>query len=493
MASAAAPGRRVAKLQPGSGGSVKTVQKATGGSGAEVASAPAAAEGSGLGERGDAAVLVLRAMLGPRGSSEQFIAKIRQWREQNPAMDYAARGSEAEEAGEAGGEAQVPATDNGIIVAARVRPVLHNGPDAGSLKAGDFEAVTVLASGSEVAVHTCGVHRDGISANVDHKAFSLHAAFGGKCDEGMVFETIMAPLVETAVQHKTHATALCYGQTGCGKTHTQGNLADRTAEHLFERLGARQVALEAFELTGSTAYSLQHDAKPELTLFEGRDGVVHVGGGREAGSSSSSHGALPELCVFASSAEELRDLFRSASKRRTAQDTNRNAASSRSHAFYRFYIVDCAPEGELAAGPRTGSGACIELVDLAGSESNKDSLFHDRERVEDAAKINSSLMALNDCIRKQSQGAAFVPFRADKLTQLLRPCFLKRSQQYKDVPSLLFIACLSPLASDVHQTGRTMAYAQQLATMKVRTRREAAALVKHRPAVGIKEWDPSRK
>merc|ERR1711918_26048 len=104
-------------------------------------------------------------------------------------------------------------------------------------------------------------------------------------------------------------------------------------------------------------------------------------------------------------------------------DTDRNAASSRSHAFYRMYLVSEDVDAQSGAKRQRKEGACIEMVDLAGSESNKDSLFHDRERVEDAAKINSSLMALNDCIRKQSEGAVFIPFRADKLTLCLRQCF----------------------------------------------------------------------
>merc|ERR1712224_641431 len=102
------------------------------------------------------------------------------------------------------------------------------------------------------------------------------------------------------------------------------------------------------------------------------------------------------------------------------------------------------------------------------------------------------LMALNDCIRKQSQGAGYVPFRADKLTLLLRPCFMKRLKRYADVPTLLFISCLSPLASDTHQSGRTLTYAQQISEMKARTRREAAEALKYRDATGLKDWDSSK-
>lgn len=528
--SVSAPARRCKQLRPVSGGCTRSVSESTGGVGsdssqplpaskasnasekppsvvkAEAAAArralsqPASrrasaasgagssaksAAGDGLSEHGDAALLVLRSMLGARGSSEQFTEKIENWRAEHPCAEYQVIQEDPDVPMQS---PQLPVAANGILVTARVRPVLPKGPDARSLQAGDFQAVSVTAGGQEVVVHACGVHRDGVSSNVEHKPFRVHSAYGGGCHGSVLFGDLMAPLVESAVAHSAHATALCYGQTGSGKTHTQGYLIERTARYLFDALAASHVAFECFELTGSTAYSLKEDSRPELVLFEGNDGVVHVGTGR----SDKTEGELPELCAVASSADMLIQLFRAAASRRSAQDTDRNAASSRSHAFYRMYLV----KEELNDGSNhtkyRKEGTCIEMVDLAGSESNKDTLFHDRERVEDAAKINSSLMALNDCVRKQSQGAGYIPFRADKLTLLLRPCFMKRLKQFKDVPTLLFIACLSPLASDTHQSCRTLAYAQQLSEMKARTRREAAEALKHRAAVGIKEWDSSK-
>merc|ERR1712107_460217 len=97
-------------------------------------------------------------------------------------------------------------------------------------------------------------------------------------------------------------------------------------------------------------------------------------------------------------------------------------------------------------------------------------------------------MALNDCIRKQAKGAAYVPFRADKLTQLLRPCFVRRDEALKSVPTVLFMLCLSPLASDTHQSVRGLTYAQQLTGMKARTFQQAREKLRDRPARGLKEW-----
>merc|ERR1719265_2580729 len=153
-------------------------------------------------------------------------------------------------------------------------------------------------------------------------------------------------------------------------------------------------------------------------------------------------------CSLASSTEELETLFQQAESRRTSHDTARNAASSRSHAFYRFYL---ASETHTPAQV-ISTGACIELVDLAGSESNKDSLYHNKTQIDERAKINSSLTALNTCIQKTIQGASYVPFRADKLTQILRPCFARRDVSSAAFPTVVFLACLSPLASDAQQS-----------------------------------------
>ncbi|CAE8612728.1 unnamed protein product [Polarella glacialis] len=370
----------------------------------------------------DAAALVLRTILGETGTPELFTAKIVAWRTDHPPVDYTAAAPPA-------GKSATRRVASSILVAARVRPVLKD-VDSSALEAGDFESVTVPADASEgIVVHSCGMRIDGKTPRVEHKSFRVHQALGSSCGEKRAFE-MMAPLVDAAVKHSTHSTSLCYGQTGSGKTHTVRSLAEHTAQHLFASLEAKLVVLEAFELKGGSrgmmltstghAFSLNEDSKPELTLFEGADGVVHVGGSE--GATAGGQGDLNlKHCVLAAGAEELVARFKEAEQRRTCLDTKRNKASSRSHAFYRFHLAQKNAKGSI-----TGTGACIELVDLAGSESNKDSLFHDRLRVEDTARINNSLMALNDCIRKQTQGASYVPFRADKLTQLLRPCFVKK-------------------------------------------------------------------
>jgi len=423
---------------------------------------------------GNAAVMVLRNMLGESGTSAPFTEMIAAWRAEQPSIsDSGAAGAGAAT------KAVVPVMDKchngGIVVAVRVRPVLAEGPDSSALEVGDFETVTVpVVMGDRVVMHMCGMQRDGKTPKLENKSFHIQAALGPTCHEEQIFDLVM-PIVDGAVTTASHSTVICFGQTGSGKTHSIGHLAWRIARYLFEQHSARSVVLEAFELKGgakgivtqaSSVFSLHADSKPELALFEGEDGTAHVGGSDCVVRSDQQPLNLAH-CALASSPEELIYFFQDSERRRASSDTLRNAASSRTHAFYRFHLATASQQGTLDEPVVFGTGACIELVDLAGSESNKDCLYHDKVLIDERAKINSSLTALSNCIRKCVEGAAYVPFRADKLTQLLRPCFACNSANARCKSTrVLFLACISPLASDTQQTVRTLTYAQQLAGLQ---------------------------
>lgn len=68
------------------------------------------------------------------------------------------------------------------------------------------------------------------------------------------------------------------------------------------------------------------------------------------------------------------------------------------------------------------------LVDLAGSERAQDIKSNNRERRVEGAEINKSLLALKECIRAldiQKEGdKSHIPFRASKLTMVLRDSFV---------------------------------------------------------------------
>jgi hypothetical protein len=75
----------------------------------------------------------------------------------------------------------------------------------------------------------------------------------------------------------------------------------------------------------------------------------------------------------------------------------------------------------------------------------------------EGAEINKSLLALKECIRALDSKSGHVPFRASKLTMVLRDSFLSETRS-----SIVMIACLNPGSSSADHTLNTLRYAQRL-------------------------------
>ena len=69
-----------------------------------------------------------------------------------------------------------------------------------------------------------------------------------------------------------------------------------------------------------------------------------------------------------------------------------------------------------------------------------------------------SLLALKECIRAMDDKADHVPFRASKLTLILRDSFHSKNQ----VSKIVMIACISPGSSSADHSLNTLRYAERL-------------------------------
>lgn len=241
---------------------------------------------------------------------------------------------------------------------------------------------------------------------------------------------------------------LAYGQTGSGKTFTVTGLERLLVNELMDgqASGKKEIRVCIFEVAGSSMFDLLQDRNP-LTVREDTFGTMQLGGILEKNPHTSS---------------EFLDLIDTAKALRSTATTAKNDQSSRSHSICRIRIVDT--ESEIA------DEGCIMLVDLAGSEASADSSHHSKERMAETVEINKSLNILKECITKRAQWSiskaqstskqhVHIPFRTNKLTQVLKSAFDVHSTR---TCKTIVIACIAPSILDVAQSKNTLRYAETL-------------------------------
>jgi kinesin family member 2/24 len=157
---------------------------------------------------------------------------------------------------------------------------------------------------------------------------------------------------------------------------------------------------------------------------------------------------LIEKEVF--SVAEIMSLIQFGLCERTTGVTSANIDSSRSHAILQIIMYN--EETQLMHSK-------INFIDLAGSERAADTLDRSRQTRIDGAEINKSLLALKECIRAIDQSHNYTPYRASKLTMVLRDSFIGECKS-------LMIANVSPTLSCCEHTLNTLRYADRVKELK---------------------------
>ena len=114
-----------------------------------------------------------------------------------------------------------------------------------------------------------------------------------------------------------------------------------------------------------------------------------------------------------STAEEVMHLIEDGMKNRHVSATKMNSESSRSH-----LITSISIEGKNRKTKAVSVGKLM-LVDLAGSESQQKT-GASGNTLKEANAINTSLSALGGVIAALTSGAKFIPYRGNKLTEILQ-------------------------------------------------------------------------
>lgn len=316
---------------------------------------------------------------------------------------------------------KAPQRPGDLAICVRKRPLLDF-----EAAAGEWDAVATLPRDAAVICHDGRLSRSGRQLLMTYRRFALDRAWGAGAGTEEVYRDAVAPLARLALDRGA-ATLLCMGQTGTGKTYTIRGVVRCLAADLRGHGG---VAAEFFEIYGKRCRDLLAGGREVQLRSDGEDRVRVCG----------------QRTVSLPGAEGLAEVLEEALKLRASEETQRNAASSRSHAVCTI---------------RLGAGGVLRLVDLAGSERNFETTRMTAAQHRESAGINASLTVLKDCFRahaaNQRGERAMMPFRRSRLTRVLRDCFVDPAHR------TTVIATVSPTATDTIHTVNTLRHATMLA------------------------------
>lgn len=332
--------------------------------------------------------------------------------------------------------------DHQITVCVRKRPLNKK-----ELTKKEVDVISV-PSKDQMIVHEPKNKVD-LTKYLENQHFRFDYAFDDTCNNEIVYKYTAKPLVQTIFEGGM-ATCFAYGQTGSGKTHTMGgDFNGRTqdckkgvyamaARDVFTYLRSPKykplsliVSASFFEIYSGKVFDLLADKAKLRVLEDGKQQVQIVG--------------LTERVV--DNVDEVLRLIQHGNAARTSGQTSANSNSSRSHAV--FQIMLRSPGLHKVHGK-------FSLIDLAGNERGADTSSANRQTRMEGAEINKSLLALKECIRALGMKGTHLPFRASKLTQVLRDSFIG------DKSRTCMIAMISPALSSCEHSLNTLRYADRV-------------------------------
>lgn len=341
-----------------------------------------------------------------------------------------------------------PVIDHQICVCVRKRPLSKK-----ELNKKEIDVI-IVPSGDYCVVHEPKQKVD-LTKYLENHKFWFDYAFDENANNELVYRYTAKPLVDT-IFNQGMATCFAYGQTGSGKTHTMGGtftgkqqdctkgIYALSAQDVFKQNKSAKhknkdllISASYFEIYGSKVFDLLNRRKRLRVLEDGNQQVVVCD--------------LEERIVH--SVQDTLKLIELGNKLRTSGQTSANQNSSRSHAVFQIVLRKRGFKKDGGGGQLYGK---FSLIDLAGNERGADTSTADRITRLEGAEINKSLLALKECIRALGRKGAHLPFRASKLTQVLRDSFIGENSK------TCMIAMISPGMNCCEHTLNTLRYADRV-------------------------------
>ena len=327
----------------------------------------------------------------------------------------------------------IDSSDSKIFVIVRKRPIFQK-----EINNGEIDCISVL--NPRVYIHECKIQIDGITKYLEDHEFYFDGTFGENDNTLDIYNVTLSPMIDL-ILHQGIVTCFAYGQTGSGKTYTMKGLEKEAIDDLYkqsEKMGnIFDFYISFFEIYRGSLYDLLNN-KNKVEILDDKNGKVHI------------YGLYNQI---ADSPEMMHHIIDSANAIRTTHNTITNETSSRSHAICNIVIKLKGSDEEYGK---------LSLVDLAGSERAQETQSNDKERRAEGAEINKSLLALKECIRaldeKKTNPDQHVPFRASKLTHVLRDSFVSKS----DKSRIIMISCIMPSYKCCNHSLNTLRYSDRL-------------------------------
>ena len=330
-------------------------------------------------------------------------------------------------------EPPIDSSDSKIFVVVRKRPIFQK-----EINNGEIDCISVI--NPRVYIHECKIQIDGITKYLEDHEFYFDATFGEDSKNYDIYNITLYPMINL-VLNQGIVTCFAYGQTGSGKTFTMNALEKEAIDDLFsesEKMGNPfDFYVSFFEIYRGSLYDLLNN-KSKVEILDDKNGKVHI------------YGLINQI---AETPQMMLHIIDSANAIRTTHNTVTNETSSRSHAICNIVIKLKNSDEEYGK---------LSLVDLAGSERAQETQSNNKERRAEGAEINKSLLALKECIRaldeKKNNPDQHVPFRASKLTHVLRDSFVSKN----DKSRIIMISCVMPSYKCCNHSLNTLRYSDRL-------------------------------
>ena len=311
------------------------------------------------------------------------------------------------------------------------------------------EIDNISCNNPSVTVHECKIKVDGITKYLEDHQFYFDNTFAENETTQEIYDYTVGPMIEV-VLNKGIVTCFAYGQTGSGKTYTMKGIQNLAIDHLFDECkniygneNNLSFYISFFEIYGGRLYDLLNN-KNKLQVLDDQNGKTQIYGLQE---------------IAAETPDEMRMIIDKGNSVRTTHNTVTNATSSRSHAICNIIIKEKNKKKN-----KYNFFGKLSLVDLAGSERAQETQSNNRVRRAEGAEINKSLLALKECIRalqarkNSGNNEIHVPFRASKLTHVLRDSFVSKNDKSK----IIMISCINPSYISSNHTINTLRYSDRL-------------------------------